>query len=163
MKITNENWKKIKNYYNEYLKTSLYCSFATTSSANEPNVIPIGSLILRDDFSGFFFDIFTSAMADNLDNNGRVCLLALNTSKIFWFKAFLKGVFEKPSGIKLVGTVGEKRQATPEEKEAFLGKVKKLKRFKGFQILWGNLTYVRDITFTDYYSINTGAMTSTAI
>ena len=163
MKITKENWKKITNYYTEYLKRSFYCSFATTSNKSEPNVTPIGSLILRDNFTGFFFDIFPSVMADNLEDNGRVCLLLINTSKFFWFKSFSRGVFEKPSGIKLAGTVGEKREATPEEKEAFLKKYKKFKRFKGFKILWGNLSYVRDVTFTDYYPINTGAMTSRAI
>ena len=163
MKITNENWGKIKNYYKEYLKKSFYCSFATTSKEKEPNVTPIGSLILRNDFSGFFFDIFPTVMTDNLEDNGRVCLLLVNTSKFFWFQSFRKGVFEKPSGIKLAGTVGKKRKATPEEKEAFLRKYKRLKRFKGFQILWGDLTYVRDVIFTDYYPINTGSMTSTAI
>jgi predicted pyridoxine 5'-phosphate oxidase superfamily flavin-nucleotide-binding protein len=135
MKITNESWKKITKYYNEYLKKASYCSFATTSSENEPNVSPIGSLILRDDFSGFFFDKFSSVMAENLENNGRVCLLIVNSSKLFWFQAFRKGVFGKPVGIKLAGIVGKKRAATPEEKEAFLGKLKIFKRFKGYQIL----------------------------
>ncbi|MCL1918944.1 MAG: pyridoxamine 5'-phosphate oxidase family protein [Peptococcaceae bacterium] len=162
MKIASGNWNKITSLYNEYLKKASYCSFATTSSKNEPNVTPIGSLVLRDDFSGFFFDIFPTAMAENLEDNGQICLLLVNTSKLFWFQSFRKGVFKKPCGIKLAGTVGKKRKATPEEKEAFLGKLKIFKRFKGFQILWGDLTYVRDVTFTDYYPINTGAMTPTA-
>ena len=163
MQITNENWQKIRHYYNEYLKKSICCSFATTSSENEPDVTPIGSLILRDDFSGFFFDIFPTVMADNLEDNGRVCLLLVNTSMFFWFQSFRKGVFEKPAGIKLAGTVGKKRQATSEEKEAFLEKYKRMKRLKGFNILWGDLTYVRDVTFTDYYPIYTGAMTPAVI
>ena len=163
MKITDENWKKITKYYNEYMKGSVCCTLATTSSKNEPNVTPIGSLILRDDFSGFFFDIFPSVMVENIEDNGRVCLLLVNTSKFFWFQSFRKGVFKKPSGIKMAGTIGKKREATPEEKEAFLVKFKMFKPFKGFKLLWGDLTYVRDVTFTDYYPINTGTMTSTAI
>ncbi len=163
MEITDDVWKKITSYYNEYSKKAFHCSFATASSEKEPNVTPIGSLVLRDNATGFFFDVFPTVMSRNIEDNGKVCLMLINGSTLFWFRSFRKGVFDKPSGIKMAGTVGEKREATPEEKEAFLGRYKRLKGFKGFKILWGDLDYVRDITFTDYYPIMTGAMTPKAL
>ena len=160
MQITTENWRKIKAYYNETMKGGMYCTFATVNSNNEPNATPIGSLFLRDDFTGFFFDRFPTVMDNNLDDNGKVCILLVNGSRAFWFRSLVKGVFDKPSGIKLVGAAGQKRESTPKEQMAFAKKTNGLKGFKGYDILWKDMRHVRDITFTDYYQITTGKMTA---
>jgi len=59
-----------------------------------------GQLILRDGFSGVFLGISPTVIAENPEDHGRVCFLLANIAKFFWFQSFLKGVFEKPVGIK---------------------------------------------------------------
>ncbi len=159
MEITRDKWVKIMEYYAEALKASRYCSIATVDANGKPNVSPIGSLLLKADFSGFFLDIFTETLSKNIDLNNNVCILFVNTNKLFWMKSLYKNRFEKPSGLKLVGTAGEKRKAAEEEVESFRKYIKPMKGFKGYHTLWDNLQYVRDVKFTEYHSIDTGKMT----
>ncbi|NLI93348.1 MAG: pyridoxamine 5'-phosphate oxidase family protein [Peptococcaceae bacterium] len=119
MEITEDKWVKIMGYYAEALKTSMHCSIATVDANGKPNVSPIGSLILKDDFSGFFFDIFAGTLSKNIDLNNNVCILFVNTGKLFWMKSLYKNRFGKPSGLKLIGTAGDKREAAEEEIESF--------------------------------------------
>ncbi|ADY57602.1 pyridoxamine 5'-phosphate oxidase-related, FMN-binding protein [Syntrophobotulus glycolicus DSM 8271] len=159
MKITRDMWEKIRRYYSEALKASMHCSIATVSNHGIPNVSPIGSLMLKDDYSGFFFDIFAGTLSKNIDLNNHVCILCVNTGKLFWLKSLYLNRFGKPSGLKLIGTAGNKREATEEEIESFRSYIKPLKSFKGYHTLWDNLQYVREVRFTDYYPVNTGKMT----
>lgn len=159
MKITEDKWNYIVKYYYEIMKSTKHCSIASVSKDGEPNVTPIGSLILTANNSGYYFDTFTRTLSDNIDSNNQICLLLMNTEKFFWLKALFKNKFSKPSGLKLTGTAGNKRKATPGEIKTFTDAIKPLKRFKGYNTLWNNLEYVREINFSEYYPINTGEMT----
>ena len=160
MKITEEKWNGIIECYYDSMKSSRHCSIATVSESGDPNITPIGSLILTDNNSGYFFDTFTKTFSNNIDNNNKVCLMFVNAGKMFWLKSLYKNKFSKPSGIKLTGTVGEKRKATEEEIESFRNVIKPLKKFRGYHTLWDRLEYVRDIEFNEYYPVNTGKMTA---
>ncbi|MCM3677434.1 pyridoxamine 5'-phosphate oxidase family protein [Peribacillus simplex] len=64
-------------------------SFATVNPDGTPHVTPIGSLILsKDEPKGLYFQIFTSQMTQNLEHNNRVCILAVNSSKWFFYDRF---------------------------------------------------------------------------
>jgi hypothetical protein len=55
--------------------------------------------------------------------------------------------------------VGERRQATPEEINSFLDRLKMVKQTKGYQMLWANMKTVRDIRFDSFEPVLTGEMT----
>lgn len=157
MKITEDKWEKIVKYFEQLKQTSM---IASVNDTGQPNVTPIGSLILRDDQSGYYFDLFTKALSDNLDQNEKVCVLLVNTGTLFWIKSLFANKCKTPSGIKLIGSAGNRRKASLEEMALVRHKTKAFKIFKGYHTIFGNLTYVRDITFTDYFMLNTGKMTS---
>ena len=83
----------------------------------------------------------------------------MNSGKIFWLKSLFKNKFDRPVGLKLAGTVGNKRRALKEEIESVRKHIKPLRIFKGYHTLWGGLEYVREIKFVEYYPINVGDMT----
>lgn len=156
MKITEDNWRAIVRYFGDYKVTSM---IGSVNRAGQANVTPIGSLLLKDDHSGYYFDLFTKELSDNLDQNHNVCVLLVNTGKLFWFKSLIANNYKAPPGIKLIGTAGKKRKASSEEIESFRKKTRPLNMLKGYKTIFGNLSYVRDIKFTDYFRINTGKMT----
>ncbi|MGE5380602.1 MAG: pyridoxamine 5'-phosphate oxidase family protein [Methylocystaceae bacterium] len=156
MRITEDKWKAIVRYHEAEKKISM---IGSVNSAGQPNVTPIGSLILRDDCTGYYFDLFTKGLSDNLDHNDQVCVLLAETGTWFWFKSLWADECKKPSGMKLIGTAGSKRRASNEEIELVRNQTKFLKLLKGYHTIFGDLSYVRDITFTDYFMINTGKMT----
>ena len=156
MKITEDKWKEIVKYYGGWKQTSM---IGSVNSTGQPNVTPIGSLLLKNDCTGYYFDLFTRGLSDNLDQNNQVCVLFLETGKLFWFKSLCTNKNSKPAGIKLIGSAGNRRRASAEEIEFLRKKTKPLKMLKGYHTIFGNPSYVRDIEFTDYFMINTGKMT----
>jgi len=47
----------------------------------------------------------------------------VNADKGFWLNSLVQGNFTTPPGVRLMGTVGELRKATPEEIEAWQEKI----------------------------------------
>lgn len=156
MKITEEKWQRIVQFHQKLKQSSM---IGSVNSNSQPNVTPIGSLILKDDYTGYYFDLFTKELSDNLDQNNQVCVLMLQTGMLFWLKSMYANEFKQLPGIKLIGSAGNKRKASAEEVALLRSQIKYFKMFKGYQTIFGNLSYVRDITFTDYFMINTGKMT----
>ncbi|HNX29059.1 MAG TPA: pyridoxamine 5'-phosphate oxidase family protein [Syntrophomonadaceae bacterium] len=156
MVITEEKWKEIVKYFGGMKHTSM---IGSVSNTGQPNVTPIGSLLLKENCTGYYFDLFTRELSANLDQNSKVCVTFIQTSSLFWLKSLYANKGTKPAGIKLVGSAGARRKATAEEIELFRNMTKSIKMLKGYNTLFGNLSYVRDIEFTDYYAINTGKMT----
>lgn len=156
MKITTETWEKIVKYYDELKQISM---IGSVNNMGQPNVTPIGSLILKGDCSGYYFDLFTRELSDNLDQNPNVCVLLVQTGKLFWFRSLYADEYKRPPGMKLLGSAGNRREASTEEIELLRNKIKTLKMLKGYHTIFGNLSYVRDIRFTDYFMINAGKMT----
>ncbi len=159
MEIRDEMWAKITAYYPKLISNSMYCSIASIDLKGHPNVTPIGTLFLNNNKTGFYFDMHTMALAYNVEQNPEVCVLFVNTGKFFWFRSLFKNKFIEPSGFKLIGTVGNKRQATAYEKARFEKLIKRLRMLKGYQTLWANHEYVRDIRFIEYIPLKTGEMT----
>ncbi len=164
-KITDEQWKKIKKLFSDarfnFVRLAVrYYSIATVNKDGIPHVSPFGSVILTGKNKGIYFEGFSAILAENLKENKHVCIMAVNTTKRFIFKAFLRGKLLSPLAIRLNGIVSEKREATPEEKKVLkLFFPKWIQGFKGPNLLLGKIRYVRDINFTSFENINAGEMT----
>ncbi len=152
-------WPAIRRTFGEARSTSLHYAIATVNDDGTPHLTPVGSLVLREDPSGFFFDEFFYALARNVKHNPRVCVLAVNSSRLFWYRSLWQGRFGKAPAVRLLGAVGDRRQATAIEMELFHRKLKPFRRLKGYQMLWQNMKTVRDISFDGFKPVQCGAMT----
>ncbi len=158
MQITNQ-WERIKEVFIKSYHSSLHFSIATVSEDGTPSIAPVGGLFLKEKGEGFFFDIFFNKTKENLGSNAKVCVMAVNCSKLFWLKSLLKGTFKTPPAVRLYGIVGERRKATEDEQLKFRRRLHKAKKFKGYKLLWKDLDYVRDIKFSSFEPVLVGEMT----
>ena len=154
------HWDTIRNIFEEAFKSCTHFAVATVNEDGSPHVTPIGALILRDDRTGFYFDEYPSKMPENLKRNPRVCILAVNADKIFWAKSLMEGRFLSPPAVRLTGTVGELRDASEEEKEAWHKRIALAKGLKGYRTMWERMGRVRDIRFESFEPVDLGEMTS---
>jgi uncharacterized pyridoxamine 5'-phosphate oxidase family protein len=145
-----KHWKEIVSVVLAGQKSSIHCSVASVDSNGLPNVTPIGTVFLRDNATGYYFDTFTSQLAKNIETNPNICLMAVDTKSSYWFKSLLKGRFATPPGVRLYGTVGELREATAAEKQTIEKRIKPTRWMKGSQLIWSDFTHVRDIQFTHF-------------
>src|SRR5690606_3219218 len=152
MNLKND-WIKVKTVLGQGQASSIYCSIATVNPDGTPHITPVGTVFLRDDQSGYFFDHYAEALGENVDRNPVVCIMAANSGRLFWLRSLLKGRFVAPPGVRLYGTVGPIREATREEIEKIESRVRPSKWLKGARLLWTDFTHVRDIEFTHYKPI----------
>jgi uncharacterized protein len=158
--ITQEKWDIIRRVVDEANKSCSHVSVATVNADGSPHVTPIGSLALRDDPSGYFFDEFCSRTRENLNRNPTVCIIAVNAEKTFWVKSLVRGKFSIPPAVRLVGTAKLLREATPEEIAAWHRHVAKARLTKGYEIMWSRMHLIRDVQFDSFEPVNCGEMTS---
>lgn len=153
------DWTSIRRHFNKSFKSNLHISIASVDAYNNPTVTPIGSLFLNDDQSGFYFEKYPSKLPLHAKTNRNICAMGVNSNKLFWIKALFKGKFSHYPAIKLYGQLGERRKATEKETMRLNRRMKVTKGLKGNTYLWGNMEFVRDITFTRAETINLGKMT----
>ena len=163
MSIDEEKWEKIRRFWGDVSHATAspnlpYCVFATVNEDGSPRVAPYSSLILKEGSQGFYFDEFSRNLSHNLERDQRVCVLLLKNKKWFWIKTLLLGRFDHAPGIRLMGTVGKRREAAAQEIDAFKKPLSKLKIFKGYQPLWGVMKQGRDIQFHSFETIKCGSM-----
>ena len=159
MEIGN-NWETIRQVFEEGFKSCFSFAVASTGRDGTPNITPIGSLILRDDHTGYYCEEFPSQLPENLRHNPRLCIMAVNADKIFWGKALAEGKFPSLPGARLYGTAGEAREGTAEEIEAWKKRVALARPLKGYKILWEDMHIVRDIRFDGFEPVLLGEMTA---
>jgi uncharacterized protein len=156
--VTNEalirHWPEIQRVVEIGQRSSLYCSIATVGADGVPNVTPIGTVFLNPTPGGFFFDRYTSTLAASLDSNNGICLLAVDSRKIFWLRSLLLGRFRSPPGVRLYGTAGPLRPATESELQRIEARVQSAKRLKGGRLLWSSFTHVREFTFSSFRPVS---------
>lgn len=85
--------------------------------------------------------------------------LSVNSNTFFWLTSLFKGKFNGYPAIKLYGQLGEKRKATDIKIKRLNARMRATKLLKGNNYLWGNMEFVRAITFTKVEKINLGKMT----
>ncbi len=139
------HWPEIKAAFEAGIKSSRHCAIASVGADGYPHVTPIGFVFLRDDFSAYYFEEYTKRLRENVEHNPRVCLLLVNSGALFWLRSLYKGRFAAAPGIRLRGLAGERRPAREEEKAAYRARVKSLRSLKGYQLIWRDLSHVREI------------------
>lgn len=155
------DWKKIRSHFNMNFSTNFHVSIASVDVENQPTVTPIGSLFLNSDRTGFYFEKYPQKLPEHAQFNKRVCVLAVNSGMLFWLKSLYRSKFSSYPGIKLYGELGERREATEIEISRLQNRMKATKALSGNKYLWGDMQYVRDITFTKAEKVNIGKMTET--
>ncbi|MFX0579526.1 pyridoxamine 5'-phosphate oxidase family protein [Nocardia nepalensis] len=155
-----ERWDEIRAVVARGKRSSGHFAIASVDADGAPHVTPVGTVFLRDDQTGFYFDQYTSALARNVDADPRVCVMAVDTGFLFWFRSLFLGRFIAAPGVRLYGTVGALRPATPSELEQVRRSVRITQWLKGGKLLWSNFSHVRDITFTDFRPVRYPVMMS---
>ncbi|UII76233.1 pyridoxamine 5'-phosphate oxidase family protein [Flagellimonas sp. HMM57] len=154
------DWKIIRRHFNKSFSSNFYISIASVDSENNPTVTPIGSLFLNDNQTGFYFEKFPSKLPEHAKNNPKVCLLGVNSGRIFWIKALFKEKFADFPAMKLYGELRERRKATKREIKRLNRRMKATNGLKGNTYLWKKMEFVREIVFTKAEKINLGKMTA---
>jgi hypothetical protein len=135
-------------------------SIASLDNNNNPTVTPIGSLFLRRDQTGFYFEKFLSKLSLHQEGNDSVCVLAVNSNKWFWLKSLTMGKFYDYPAIKLYGKLESRRRASEKEIKLLKKRMRYTWWMKGHHYLWGDMKYVRDISFSNVEKIQLGEMTA---
>jgi uncharacterized protein len=154
-----KHWKTIQAIFNEGRRSCRHFAVATVGQDGSPHVTPIGSLFLRDDETGFFFDEFPCALSNNVARNPRVCVLAVNAAPTFWQESIVAGRFATAPAVRLMGSMGERREGTAEEIALWQDHIKMSRGTKGHALLWKDMRTVRDVTFDGFEPVLCGAMT----
>lgn len=152
-------WPNIRRAVLRGQASSLHCSISSVGEDGLPTVTPIGTVFLHDFPGGFFFDRYTSALARNVDaSRNSICLMSVDSSKLFWLRSFLIGQFIAPPGVRLYGTAGSLREATPVEQSQIASRVRPTRWLKGSRLIWSSFTHVRDLQFTSFRPVTYPAM-----
>jgi uncharacterized protein len=158
MEITH-NWPLVKRLMRASLSSSLHCAIASVNEQGEPHVTPIGSLILDRPGHGYYFEQFTRRMPKNFSHSREVCILAVNSGFLYWLKSLLLGRFGAPPGLRLIGTVGEAREASEQEIARWQKRVRSVRFTRGHAIMWRHMKRVREIHFHRIETLEIGVMT----
>ena len=134
-------------------------SIASVDADNTPTVTPVGTVFLNKDQTGFYFEKFIATLPKHAGHNNAICILAVNSSKLFWLKSLFKARFDAYPAYRLYGELGERREATEAEIRALKKRLKTTRRLKGHKYLWGAMKEVREINFHKGEKINIGKMT----
>jgi hypothetical protein len=152
------DWKLVKKIFKQSLMSSLHFSITSIDENMLPHITPIGSLILGKPGQAIYFEEFTHKLKTNIEARQNICVMAVNSNKWFWFKSLFYGKFSEPPAIRLHGIAGKRRQATEAEIIIWQKRVRLLSFTKGHNLLWKQMTMVREITFTDIDPVTLGAM-----
>ncbi len=158
MKIE-QDWEEIKEIFKRAFRSSLHFSIASIDENGLPHISPIGSLVLGRPGEAIYFEEFTQNLPKNIKSNQEICIMAVNSSKWFWFKSLLGGRFKQMPALRLKGSTGIRRRASEKEMQLWQKRVKSLAFTKGHGILWKRMGHVRELHLTSCEVINAGDMT----
>ncbi|MGB5665796.1 MAG: hypothetical protein WBM53_03020 [Maribacter sp.] len=156
-----ENWDKIRRHFSKSFGSSLHVSIASVGTENSPTITPVGSLFLNRDQTGFYFEKFITSLPKNVLKNENICVLAVNSHRLFWLKSLFKGQFKTYPALKLYGKLGKRRKASESEIRALQRRMKFTRSLKGHKYLWNDMVEVRELEFHRVEKINIGKMTRT--
>jgi len=155
-----KDWSLIKSICKDGMRSSSFFAIASTNTDGSPHVTPIGSLLLYEPGHGVYADEYPANLSRNIANNPRICVLAVNSGIGFWLQSLIKGRFHKHPGIRLMGTAGKKRRGSDQEIQNWLHVVRPFRFFKGYDLLWRDMKYVRDIYFDKVIPLSAGQMSA---
>lgn len=154
-------WQQVRATLRCATSSSLHCAVASIGADGHPYVTPIGSVMLTEPGRGVYLDVINVHLSRNLDRDPRVTVMAIDSRRTAWGRALLRGRFDSPPGVRLVGTAGPKRPLRDDERERFERRVRLAVRTKGGRQLWGDSARfrARDLTFTAVTPVRIPAMT----
>jgi hypothetical protein len=155
-----EHWDRIRDVASRGKRSTGHFAIASVDPDGAPHLTPVGTVYLRENCTGFYFDQYTRALADNLDADPRICLMAVDSGRMFWLRALVTGRFAAAPGVRLYGTAGPRRPAEPAELAQVRRSVRPALLSRGGRLLWGEFTHVRDLTFTDFRPVRYPVMMS---
>lgn len=132
---------------------------ASVSDTGRPHITPIGFIYLRSPSLAVYFEQYTTKMPGHFADNPNVCIMAVNSGFLFWFRSLMKGRFSAAPGIRLNGTAGQRRKATPEEIRLYQESVRSTRRFKGHKLIWDGLETVREVHLESFDPVGYPGMT----
>jgi hypothetical protein len=148
VEITPSDWEVIRRVCRDGFASSFHFAVASQGEDGAPCVTPIGSLVLREPGRAFYLETYAAGLSRRLQRDQRVCVMALDSSRWTLLKALWRGVAREPFGVRLHGTAGERREATPDELALFRRRVRHLRFLRGHGLLWGShLRTVRELRF----------------
>jgi hypothetical protein len=153
------DWNNIRMHFNKSFRTNFHVSIASVDSDNNPTVTPIGSLFLNDNQTGFYFEKFPAKLPKHALTNNNICVLGVNSNRLFWIKSLFRNKFSNYPAIKLYGALGERRKASKKEISRLNRRMKMTNGLKGNTYLWKKMEFVREIEFIKAEKINLGEMT----
>lgn len=145
-----KHWPNILKVINEGKKSNRFFSIATVNNDGTPHVTPIGHVFFNDDMMGYYFDQYSEAMPKNFETNKNICLMSVNSGTFYWLKSLFLGKFSISPAIRLMGTVGDIRDARTDEIEKLEKSISITSGLKGHKLLWSELNKVRDLQFTSF-------------
>jgi len=154
------SWSATKDMFRRAFRSSYHYTIASTGPDGMPHVTPVGSVLLTEPQQGLFFDIYTSELSRNLDRDPRFTVMAVDSGKRFWLVSLARGKFGDRPALRLSGTAGPRRLSTDEERQRWLRRVRTVRRLRGHGLLWGDLSYVRDLSFDKVIPVRLGRMGS---
>lgn len=150
MEITAADWTIIRRVFRDGFASSAHFAVATVGEDGAPAVTPIGSVVLGEEGHAFYFESFAAGLSRRLDRDPRLCVMALCGGRWELLKALWRGEARRPFGVRLHGTAGARRDATPAEVARFLRRVRPLRFLRGHGLLWRgprSLRTVREVRF----------------
>jgi len=153
------HWDAICDVFERTLKTTGFCAMATVNPDGSPHITPIGSLILHAPGQAYYFEKFPKTMRRNIDQDSRVCVLAVRGG--FWntMASLFRGRYTTAPGVRLTGVAGELRPATEAQERLWRERIKMFRWLKGYDLLWKDMAHVRDIRFDSFEPVRVGLMT----
>ncbi|MEG1856164.1 MAG: pyridoxamine 5'-phosphate oxidase family protein [Acinetobacter sp.] len=145
-----QEWQHIRKVVNDAQRAAMHCSIATVDAQLQPSITPIGTLFLRENYSGFFFDSYAESFKENLPQNNKACIQAINSSRLFWLKSLLKGEFSDYPGVRLYVEIAALRAANDEELAQISQRIQTLKWTKGSKLIWSDFTQIREFTVQSF-------------
>jgi hypothetical protein len=153
------HWPAIRRVFATAMRTSAHFAIASVNADGTPHVTPIGSVFLTEPGQGFYFELFTRGLPQNIQRNQRICVMAVNSGKLFWLRSLFNGRFAEPPAIRLLGYAGERRKASADEQARWQRRVAPVTFLKGYDLLWRRTDYVRELFFDGYAPVRLGAIT----
>jgi predicted pyridoxine 5'-phosphate oxidase superfamily flavin-nucleotide-binding protein len=147
MEITASSWQTIRGVFRDGFAAGFHFAVATVDDDGFPHVTPIGSVVLGDVGRAIYTERYAVGLGRRLERDPRLCVMALNSGKLELLKALWRGEARRPFGVRLYGTAGARREATPDELEGFSRRVRSLRFLRGHGLLWGDLRMVREVRF----------------